>query len=141
MKIKIRETARAKKGWSLYKLANELQLPQQTVYGWQSGRTQPRLENIDRLCSVLGCSVGDLFEAEPVEVSMNKELFWLTFRDGSHILAHATCGNYGTFEKKAWVNLDGTPVKENPYGVQRGGFEGKIIPYEPLGIGKVKPCP
>lgn len=69
MKIKIRETARAKNGWSLYRLAKELKIPAQTVYGWQNGRTQPRFENVDNLCSVLGCGVGDLFEAEPVEVS------------------------------------------------------------------------
>ena len=83
----------------------------------------------------------DLFEAEPVEVSMNKELFWLTFNDGSHIQAHATHAKCNTFEKKAWVNLDGTPVKENPYGVQRGGFDGEIIPYEPFDMSEMKPCP
>ena len=41
MKIKIRETAKEKKGYSLYKLAKELNLPQQTVYSWANGRTQP----------------------------------------------------------------------------------------------------
>ena len=40
MKIKIRETAKEKKGYSLYKLAKELNLPQQTVYSWANGRTK-----------------------------------------------------------------------------------------------------
>lgn len=71
MKIKIKETVKTMKGWSLYKLAKVLNLPQQTVYSWASGRTQPSYENMDRLCDALGCSVGDLFEAEPVQEKLN----------------------------------------------------------------------
>ncbi len=71
MKIKIKETVKSKKGWSLYKLAKVLNLPQQTVYSWASGRTQPSYENMDRLCEALGCNVGDLFEAEPVQQKLN----------------------------------------------------------------------
>ena len=71
MKIKIKEVVKMKKGWSLYKLAKVLNLPQQTVYSWASGRTQPSYENMDRLCDALECSVGDLFEAEPVQEKLN----------------------------------------------------------------------
>ena len=71
MKIKIKETVKAKRGWSLYKLAQVLNLPQQTVYSWASGRTQPSYENMDRLCETLGCSVGELFEAEPVQQKLD----------------------------------------------------------------------
>ncbi len=71
MKIKIKEAVKAKKNWSLYKLAQVLELPQQTVYSWANGRTQPSYENMDRLCDVIGCSVGDLFEAEPVQQKLN----------------------------------------------------------------------
>ena len=71
MKIKIKETLKLKKGWSLYKLAKVLNLPQQTVYSWASGRTQPSYENMDRLCETISCSVGDLFEAEPVQQKLN----------------------------------------------------------------------
>ena len=67
MKIKIKETVKSKKGWSLYKLAKVLDLPQQTIYSWASGRTQPSYENMDKLCDAIGCNVGDLFEAEPVQ--------------------------------------------------------------------------
>ena len=67
MKIKIKETVKSKRGWSLYKLAKVLELPQQTVYSWASGRTQPSYENMDKLCDAIGCNVGDLFEAEPVQ--------------------------------------------------------------------------
>lgn len=67
MKIKIKDVAKADKDWSLYRLAKELSLPQQTVYSWASGRTQPSYENMDRLCDILDSSVGELFEAEPVQ--------------------------------------------------------------------------
>lgn len=71
MKIKIKETVKKMKGWSLYKLAKVLNLPQQTVYSWASGRTQPSYENMDRLCDALDCSVGDLFEAEPIQEKLD----------------------------------------------------------------------
>ena len=71
MKIKIKEAVKKMKGWSLYKLAKVLNLPQQTVYSWASGRTQPSYENMDRLCDALECSVSDLFESEPVQEKLN----------------------------------------------------------------------
>ena len=67
MKIKLKETAKLKKNYSLYKLAQELNLPQQTVYSWAKGRTQPSYSNLDRICGVLNCSIGDILEAEPVQ--------------------------------------------------------------------------
>ncbi|MEM0950886.1 MAG: helix-turn-helix transcriptional regulator [Cyanobacteria bacterium P01_H01_bin.74] len=70
MKVKIKEAAKDLKDWSLYRLAKELGLPQQTVYSWASGRTQPSYENMDKLCDVLDCAVGDLFEAEPVQTKL-----------------------------------------------------------------------
>ena len=72
MKIKIKETVKQKKGWSLYKLAKVLNLPQQTVYSWASWRTQPSYENMDGLCETINCTVADLFEAEPVQ----QKLIW-----------------------------------------------------------------
>lgn len=67
MKIKIKDVAKEKKGWSLYQLAKQLQLPQQTVYSWASGRTQPSYDNMDRLCDILDSAMGELFEADPVQ--------------------------------------------------------------------------
>ncbi len=71
MKIKIREIEKKNKGYSLYKLAKELQLPQQTVYSWANGRTQPSYENMDKLCDALDCTIGDLFESEPIQHKLN----------------------------------------------------------------------
>ena len=68
MKIKIKETVKIKRGWSLYKLAQVLNLPQQTVYSWASGRTQPSYENMDRLCETIGCSVADFCNVRTIEI-------------------------------------------------------------------------
>lgn len=70
VKIRIKEVAKEKKNWSLYRLAKELGLPQQTVYSWASGRTQPSYDNMDRLCDALDCTVGELFEADPVQARL-----------------------------------------------------------------------
>ena len=66
MKIKIKEAAKKYKNWSLFKLANELNLTHQTIYGWAKGRTQPSFENMDKLCRILDCKIEDLFEAENI---------------------------------------------------------------------------
>jgi transcriptional regulator with XRE-family HTH domain len=67
MKVKIKEVALAKQSWSLYRLAREMGLPQQTIYSWASGRTQPSYDNMDRLCDSLNCTMSELFEADPVQ--------------------------------------------------------------------------
>ena len=71
LKIKIKEVAKEKKSWSLYRLAKELGLPQQTVYSWANARTQPSYENMDKLCEIIECTVGELFEAEPIQHKLN----------------------------------------------------------------------
>lgn len=67
MKIKIKEIALKNKGLSLYKLAQVMNLPQQTIYSWAKGRTQPSYLNLDKLCNILECEIGDILEAEPVQ--------------------------------------------------------------------------
>ena len=67
MKVKLKETAKLKKGYSLYRLAHVMNLPEQTIYSWAKGRTQPSYLNLDKLCDVLECNIGDLLEAEPVQ--------------------------------------------------------------------------
>ena len=71
MKVKIKDVARLNKNWSLYKLAQEMGLPQQTIYSWASGRTQPSYENFDKLCAILECNIENLLEAQPVQQTIN----------------------------------------------------------------------
>ena len=64
MKIKLGYASRKFKDWSLYKLANELDIPQQTIYSWAHGRTQPSYKNMDKICEILNCRIEDILEAE-----------------------------------------------------------------------------
>ena len=63
MKVNIKQAAR-KKGWSLYRLAKEMDITNQTVYSWASGRTFPRPEYLDLICATLKCKIGDILEVE-----------------------------------------------------------------------------
>ena len=57
-----------------------MDIPQQTIYSWAKGRTQPTYLNLDKLCNVLECSVGDILEAEPVQnklFSLGTNVFYL----------------------------------------------------------------
>lgn len=65
MKIKIKETAKSKKNYSLYRLARVMEIPEQTIYSWAKGKSQPSYENLDKLCDTLECKIEDLLEAEP----------------------------------------------------------------------------
>ena len=67
MKVNIKKLAKAK-GWTLYRLAKEMDLNEQTVYSWGAKSTQPGYANMERLCEVLGCTIGELFECEPVSL-------------------------------------------------------------------------
>jgi len=67
MKVKIKQAAKEKKNFSLYKLAQEMGIPQQTVYSWAKGRTQPSYINLDKICAVLNCQIADILEAEPIQ--------------------------------------------------------------------------
>jgi len=66
MKIKLKEVVQ-KKGLSLYKLAQLMNIPQQTIYSWAKGRTQPSYLNLDKICNILNCKIEDILEAEPVQ--------------------------------------------------------------------------
>lgn len=72
MKVHIKEMAR-RKGYSLYKLALIMGLPQQTVYSWASQRTQPNYDNMDRLCTILECNMGELFTHDDYPLSEFEE--------------------------------------------------------------------
>ena len=64
MRVTIREVARTKKDWSLYRLAKEMEVSLPTIYSWAKGKTQPSYQYLDRICTVLDCGVEELFQAE-----------------------------------------------------------------------------
>lgn len=56
--------ARKAKGWSQMKLANELNLHQQTVAFWEVDKNHPRFELLPMLAKVLGVSLDWLLGVE-----------------------------------------------------------------------------
>lgn len=75
MKVKIKEVAMAKKGWSLYELCRQANVNYQTLYGWENWKKQLHWATIiDTVCTVLDCEIGDLFEAEKVDIKKEPTL-------------------------------------------------------------------
>lgn len=60
MLLRIAEVARRKKGWTLKRLADELEQEYQTVLYWNQGRSYPRVPTLLKLCAVLDCTLNDL---------------------------------------------------------------------------------
>ncbi len=61
MKLDIQKAAKRFKKWSLYRLAIELDLPNQAVYSWNRGKRIPTIKSIQKICDVLNCTPNDLF--------------------------------------------------------------------------------
>lgn len=61
MRLNIDKAAKRFKQWSLYRLALELDVPNQVIYSWNSGKYAPNLKNISRICEALNCTPNDLF--------------------------------------------------------------------------------
>jgi DNA-binding XRE family transcriptional regulator len=62
MRIRIAESARDYRGWTMKTLADELDVDHQTVLYWNQGRSFPRLPMFVRIAALLGCSMHDLVE-------------------------------------------------------------------------------
>lgn len=63
MQVTIRE-ATLKRGKSLYRLAADLNIPHQTVYGWQNYHRMPAAKYLDEICSYLNCGVNEILKPE-----------------------------------------------------------------------------
>jgi len=61
MQLKIEKAAKEFKKWSLYRLAIELDVPNQAIYSWNSGKIIPSLKSIRKICNILKCTPNDLF--------------------------------------------------------------------------------
>jgi DNA-binding Xre family transcriptional regulator len=61
MQLDISHAAKRFKQWSLYRLAIELDVPNQTIYSWNSGKIIPSLKNLTKICEALNCTPNDLF--------------------------------------------------------------------------------
>jgi DNA-binding Xre family transcriptional regulator len=81
VKIKLREACRAFKNWSIYRLAKELDVYQNTAYGWATGRVNMSYNTIERICILLSCGIADLIELDGVLQLTTKQNYYKTFND------------------------------------------------------------
>ena len=58
--LRLAEIARTKRGWTLRRLADELEMDYQNVVNWNTGRSIPHLSTIITIARILRCSVDDL---------------------------------------------------------------------------------
>jgi transcriptional regulator with XRE-family HTH domain len=61
MPLNIAKVAK-KKGWTLKRVADELDQEYQTVLYWNQGRSYPRVPTLFKLCQILDCTLDDLME-------------------------------------------------------------------------------
>lgn len=49
-------------------LAEKLGISNKTVSSWECGRTEPRMEMIEKICNVLHCTKSDLVDEQPTVI-------------------------------------------------------------------------
>jgi transcriptional regulator with XRE-family HTH domain len=51
-------------------LAGRLNVANQTVSSWATGRSEPGIDTLIRMCEIFGCTVGQLVGTEPIDVEL-----------------------------------------------------------------------
>ena len=54
------KAARINRGLTQEEVAKELNVTKKTVGSWEMGKTMPKIDKIERLCSLLGCRYDDI---------------------------------------------------------------------------------
>ena len=58
----------AEMGVSTHSFSKKVGIPYPTVRKWVKGSSIPKPYNLDVLCAILKCTIGDLYEAEAVDI-------------------------------------------------------------------------
>ena len=54
------KAARINRGLTQEEVAKELNVTKKTVGSWEMGKTMPKIDKIEQLCSLLGCRYDDI---------------------------------------------------------------------------------
>lgn len=84
---------RTERGLSQEELASALFVTRQTVSNYETGRSAPDLDTLQRVCTVLGVSLSDLMNNPPPKPAPVDSRLWL-FLGGSCVLAVLTALGY-----------------------------------------------
>jgi len=63
---------RLSKGWSVNDLAKKLSVKKQTIYNWESGRTEPKLSQFLHLYALVGLDISNIL---PKRTKAKKQTF------------------------------------------------------------------
>ncbi len=55
---------RKEKGYSVYKLSNETGISQNHIHSIEKGKSQPKIDTLERLLNALGVTITEFFNAE-----------------------------------------------------------------------------
>lgn len=64
---------RQARGWSEYQLAEEAGLPQSTISSWYRKNMTPSIQSLEKICTVFGISLSQLFAQEGETVDLTGE--------------------------------------------------------------------
>lgn len=57
---------REERGWSVYRIAKEADIPQSTIATWYSQHRTPPIEDIEKICDAFDITLQDFFADSPV---------------------------------------------------------------------------
>ena len=66
---------RIERGWSVYRMALEAELPQSTIINMFNRETLPSITTLESICKAFGITLSEFFEAENDSESLDKKKF------------------------------------------------------------------
>ena len=87
------DNLRSARGWSVYKLAHESGLNEQTIYNWASKKSYPAITALKAICDAFGITMADFFakgnmvEVKPEVKKLYEDWCLLTPTEKDSILA------------------------------------------------------
>lgn len=67
--LRLAEISRIKRGWTLRRLADELDMDYQNVINWNTGRSIPHLSTLIAIARILRCSIDELIIQEAAQAN------------------------------------------------------------------------
>lgn len=79
--LRLAEFARAKRGWTLRRLADELAMDYQNIINWNTGRSIPHLSTLIGIARLLRCTIDELIAQETSAKETSSQTFAQTTPD------------------------------------------------------------
>ena len=74
---------RTEKGYTLEKVGDLLGVSPQAVYRWESGKTEPNMKTVAKLCKIFNCTADELAGLYTQPLTRDERDLVVLFRDAS----------------------------------------------------------